>query len=144
MNENIRFTGYASGIQLPCHSKLSINWKNDNYVTIFWHDVIVIFWRSFVSLVKCSYRSKFHFNIITGSGVITFNFQFSWMSSKSRNRKLEIPQFGFCSISGDWGELGIPDLGKMSLRKCYWMLQNARATAFTVSELLRENQQGVK
>ena len=26
--------------------------------------------------------------------------------------------------------------------KCYWMLQNAKVTAFTVSELLRENQQG--
>ena len=30
----------------------------------------------------------------------------------------------------------------MSLVKCYWMLQNARVTAFTVSELLRENHQG--
>ena len=28
----------------------------------------------------------------------------------------------------------------MSLMKCYWMLQNAKATAFTVFELLRENQ----
>ena len=28
--------------------------------------------------------------------------------------------------------------------KSYWMLQNARVTAFTVSELLRENQQGGK
>ena len=26
--------------------------------------------------------------------------------------------------------------------KCYWILQNIRVTAFTVSELLRENQQG--
>ena len=26
--------------------------------------------------------------------------------------------------------------------KCYWMLQNARITAFTVAELLRENQHG--
>ena len=28
----------------------------------------------------------------------------------------------------------------MSLIKCYWMLQNARVTAFTISELLREKQ----
>ena len=28
--------------------------------------------------------------------------------------------------------------------KSYWMLQNARFTAFTVSELLKENQQGGK
>ena len=26
--------------------------------------------------------------------------------------------------------------------KCYWVLENIRVTAFTVSELLRENQQG--
>ena len=29
----------------------------------------------------------------------------------------------------------------MSLMKCYYMLQNARVTAFTVAELLRGNQQ---
>ena len=32
----------------------------------------------------------------------------------------------------------------MSLVKCYSMLQNARVTAFTVFQLLRENQQGGK
>ena len=32
----------------------------------------------------------------------------------------------------------------MSLMKCYRMLQNIWVTAFTVSELLSENQQGVK
>ena len=54
--------------------------------------------------------------------------------------KLEIPLSEFCVISGDWGELGIPDLVEMYLIKCYWMLQNTRATTFTVSELLRESQ----
>ena len=44
-------------------------------------------------------------------------------------------------ISGDWDEVGIPNMAPMSVIKCYWMLQNARITAFTVSELLRENQQ---
>ena len=29
----------------------------------------------------------------------------------------------------------------MSLMKFYWKLQNTRVTAFTISELLRENQQ---
>ena len=28
--------------------------------------------------------------------------------------------------------------------KCYWMPQNAKITAFTVCELLRENKQGRK
>ena len=33
-----------------------------------------IFWRCFVSLVRFSYWSKFHVNIITGSGVMTIFF----------------------------------------------------------------------
>ena len=52
-------------------AELSINSKNGNDVTIFWHDVIVIFRRSFVSLFKFSYWFKFHFKIITGSGFMT-------------------------------------------------------------------------
>ena len=64
-----------SGIWPPDCSKLAKNPKNDNYVTIFRNDVIVkFFWRSFVSLVKFSYWSKFHINIITGSGVMTIFF----------------------------------------------------------------------
>ena len=41
INENVSFTDYAPGIQLPDCFKLVINWKNDNDVTICWHDVIV-------------------------------------------------------------------------------------------------------
>ena len=52
-----------------------------------------------------------------------------------------MPLSKFCPISGDWNELGIPNLVWMSLIKSYWLLQNARVTAFTVSELFRENQQ---
>ena len=33
--------------------------------------------------------------------------------------KLEIHPSEFYAISGDWGELGIPDLARMSLIKCY-------------------------
>ena len=39
INENISFTDYASGIQLPDCSKLAVNWKNGNDVTIFRHGV---------------------------------------------------------------------------------------------------------
>ena len=55
-------------------------------------------------------------------------------------RKSKIPPSEFCPISGDWGNLAIPNLARMSLIK-YRILQNARVTAFTVSELLRKNQQ---
>ena len=34
----------------------------------------IFFWRCFVSLVKFSYWSKFHVNIITGSGIMTIFF----------------------------------------------------------------------
>ena len=56
--------------------------------------------------------------------------------------KSEIPRPEFCLKSGDWDELWIASLTRMSLRACYWMIQNARVTANTVFELLRENQQG--
>ena len=46
-------------------------------------------------------------------------------------------------ISGDWGKLRIPNLTGMPLMESHIMLRNARFTACTFSELLRENQQGV-
>ena len=56
-------------------SKLAINWKNDSDVKIYRHDVIVkFFWCFLVFLVSFSYWSKFHVNIITGSGVMTIYF----------------------------------------------------------------------
>ena len=116
----------------------ALNWpkikKNDNDVTISWHDVIVkIFWCGFISLVKFSYWSKFHVNITTGSGIMTIFFY------KGLTRNPEIGNIPLCLISGDWDKLWIPDLAQMSNR-IFWMLQNFRVTAFTVFELLRENQ----
>ena len=64
-----------SGIRSPHRSKFNKNPKNDNGVTIFWHDIIAkFFWRYFLFLVKFSYWSKFHVSIITGSGIIIFFF----------------------------------------------------------------------
>ena len=61
-----------SGIRPPDCSKLAKNPKNDNDVTVFRHDLNVK--SCFVSLVKFSYWSKFHVNIITGSGIMTIFF----------------------------------------------------------------------
>ena len=119
-----------SGIRLADCSKLGIKRKNDNDVTICYYDAIVRFlWRCCVSLVKFSYLSKMHVNIIIGSGVMTI------LVYKGLTRKPEIgkPVSGFCAISGDSGELGIPHLAWLSL-KSYWMLQNVMVTTFTVSE----------
>ena len=84
VNENVSFTDYAPGIRFLDSSKLAINWRNDNDVTICWHDVIVKFWRCFVSLIKFSYWSKFHVNIITGSRAMTVYFY------KGLTRNMEI------------------------------------------------------
>ena len=50
----------------------------------------------------------------------------------------------FCPISGNQDNLELPNLTGMYLKKYYWMLQNARVTAFSTSELLRGNQHGGK
>ena len=97
-----------SRIQPPDCSKLAKTPRNDNDVTIFWHDInIKFFWR-FASLVKFSYWSKFHVNIITGSGVMTISFYKGFFITEIRRSK--IPPSDFYSISGDWGEQGIPSL----------------------------------
>ena len=75
------------------------------------------------------------------SSLVLKLWQFSFIKDWPEIRKSEIPQYEFCPISRDWDELGIPNFPRMLLIKCYWMLQNARVTAFTVSELLRENPQ---
>ena len=64
------------------------------------------FWRCFISLVKVSYWSKFHVNIITGSGVMTISF------FKRLTRNLEIRN------TPVWGLLNI------------WRLERVRTTKF--------------
>ena len=57
------------------------------------------------------------------------------------NPESEAPPSEFSPISRDWAELRLPNLVRMFLIKCYRMLQSASVTAFTVSKLLRLNQQ---
>ena len=128
-----------SRIQLPECYILAKHWKNDDDITTCWHNVIVkFFWCCFVSLVKLSYWSKFYANIITFSGVMTIFFY------KGLTRNPEIgntPVWVLPSIRR-LGQVRDTRFGTNSLITCYWMLQNTRVTAFTVSELLMENQQG--
>ena len=80
--------------------------------------------------------------MITGSRVMTI-FLLDW-SDWPEIWESEIPLSEFCTISEDLGKLVIPNLAWISLMKCFWMLLNARITAFTNSELLRETQQKSK
>ena len=68
--------------------------------------------------------------------------QFSFIRDWPEIQKSQIRPSEFSPISGDWGELWIPNLARVFLIECYWMLQSARVTAFNVFELLRENQRG--
>ena len=74
---------------------------------------------------------------MSSSGVLTI-FVYKELT---RNPEIGILPSKLCSISEDWVKLGIPHMAQMSLFKSYWMLKNTRVTAFTVSEILRENQQ---
>ena len=84
-------------------------------------------------------------SLVTGQSIISISslvlelWQFSFTRDWPEIRKSEIHPSEFCPISEDWGKLWIPNLARMSLIECYWMLQNAMVTALTVFELLREN-----
>ena len=99
----------------------------------FFYVVLFLLW----SLVTCP-------SFMSISSLVLELWQFFFIRDWSEIRKSEIDPSEFCSISGDWVKLRIPSLARMSLIKCYWMLQNARVTAFNVSELSKENQQGDK
>ena len=75
------------------------------------------------------------------SSLVPELWQFPFISDWPEIGKLKISPSKFDPIYGDWGELEIPNLARLSLMKCYWIQQDARVTAFTVSELLRENHQ---
>ena len=142
MNENINFTDYASGIQLPYCSKLSINWKNGNGVTIFQHDVIVIFdvpLFPLSNLVTCP-------SYISISSLVLGLWQFSVFNFLQWAQNPEIRNTPVWFLPNTWRlrRVRVSDLARMSLIKNYWKLQNARVTVFIISELLREHQQGVK
>ena len=118
-NQNVRFTDYASEIRLPDSAKLAINWKNDNAVTIFQHDVIVNFFDIVLFLLSV---------LVTGSSFMSISslvlelWKFSFIRDLPEILKLEILLSEFCQISGNWSELRIPNLVQKSLMKCYCMV----------------------
>ena len=94
--------------------------------------------RCFVSRVKFS-SSRSFFSI---SSLVLELWQFFFIRDWPEIRKSEIPQSEFFQIYKDCGKLWVPNLARMCLIECYWSLQNFSVTAFTILELLRENQLG--
>ena len=87
-------------------------------------------------------------SLVTGPSFLSISslvlklWQFSFVRDWPEIWKSDIPSSEFFTLSGDWGELEIPNLTWMSLIKCYWILQTASVTTFIVSKLLRENKTG--
>ena len=110
------------GNQDSASFKLAINLKNDNDFTIYCHDIIIqFFWRCFVSLVRFSYWSKFHVNMITGSGVMAiFFYKGLTRNLKRRNTRVWI-------LPNIWGLRQVRDTkvaknisNEMSLNAAKW------------------------
>ena len=73
---------------------MAIFWKNDDDVKICQHDIIVkIFWLYIFFLVNFSWRSKFHVNIVAGSGVMIVSFYNGpvWFFSKRQLSREILP-----------------------------------------------------
>ena len=108
-----------SGIRLTDCSKLAINLKSDNGITICWYDVIVhFFWRCLVSLVRFSYWSMFHVNIFTALWVMTVFFY------KGLTRNLLMGNTPVWGLSNIW-RLGQVKHTKFSANVSDKMLLNA-------------------
>ena len=75
---------------------------------------------------------------MTGSGVMTI------FVCKGLTRNPKTGNTPIWVLPNTWGELEIPNLARMFVIKRYWMLQITSVANFTVSEVLRENQQGDK
>ena len=86
-------------------------------------------------------------SLVTGPSFMSISslflefWRFSFIKDWPETWKLEILLSEFYPISGDWGKLGMPNLARMFLMKCYWILQVAKVKSFTFTELLRKNQQ---
>ena len=121
---------------LDC-SKLAKNPKNDNDVIIFRLDVMIkFFWRCFLSLVKFRYCSKFHINIITGSGIIIIFFY------KGLARNLEIGNIPVWVLPNIWRLEQVMET-KFGTNVSNRMLLNAtkcQGYSFYLFKLLKKNQ----
>ena len=137
INKNATFTDCASGIWLLDCSKLTINWKNDNDVTICWRDIIVtFFWRSLVSFVKFNYWSKIHVNIITGSGVMTIFFYMGL------TRNLEIKNINFWVLPSIWTLRQVRDTKfgtNVSNKRMLWNAAKCQGYSFNHFWVIKEN-----
>ena len=93
------------------------------------------FWLYFFSIVRFSYWSNIHVNTITSSGIMKIS------SYKGLTRNVDIGNTPIWVLPNIWRLEQVMDT-KFGTNVSNRMLLNSRVTAFTVFELLRENQLG--
>ena len=87
-------------------------------------------------------------SLVTGPSFMSISslvlelWQFYFVRDWPEIQKSEIPPSGFCPISGDWGELWIPNSARRFPIKYYWMLQNARGYIFYRFWVIKEKPTG--
>ena len=100
-NENVNFTDYASGIRLPDCSKLAIDRKNDNDVTICQYDVI---FNDFVLFLSSNLVTGPSFMLISSVVQELWQFTFIRIDQKSRNGKYPRLSFAqYLKTGVSWG-----------------------------------------
>ena len=112
----LRKYNYASGIWLLCFSKLAVNWKNNNDVKIFQHELSSNFFDVVLFLLSSLVAGP---RFMSVSSLVLEILQFSFIRDWAKIWKLEIPLSEFCPIFEDWGEWEIPNLARTFLIKCY-------------------------
>ena len=116
-------------VQNPASGLLQIGQKCEKWRWRhnFRHDAIVIFFCVVLFFLS---------SLLTGSSFMSISslalelWQFSSIRDWPDIRKSELPPSEFCPISGDWGELWILNLKRMSLIQCYSILRISRVSSF--------------
>ena len=120
-----------SRIWFPDGCKLAINWKRQwhhNLLTWCHHQFFVclfVFRCCCVFLVKFSYCSKFHVNIITGSGVMTI------FSNKELTKNPEMGNTPIWDLSSIWRLWQVKDT-KFGKNVSNVLLNNAKCQGYSV------------
>ena len=116
-------------------SKLAKNQKSDNDITICWHEYHRHFFFFFfnVFLVKFNYRSKFHAKSLLVLELWQFLFIRDWLEIQ----KLEMLPSEFSPITGDWGNLGIPNLTQMKNVSNKKLLKAAKCQSYYYVKTIR-------
>ena len=128
----ISFTDYGSGMRYPEIRKMTMTSQfADMTSSSIFSDVVLILLSSLVA--ASSYMSI---------SLLVLELWIFFYKRLNRNPEIRNTPVWVLPIIWKPGELGVPNLARMFLIKCSYMMQNAKVTAFTVIAILRENLQG--